>query len=148
MRKIFGTGGSIALAGLLLGVFALLYSTVMGSTTWYFRINGEVLVDGRPTTGYMQANAGRTILLITRTDGTNAETYLVPVAAGKPILDCGEWHPIRFFPNVVGALNSRCSATNIKPADLQDFPVTRSLVRTARSIEFLTASGKKVKAVW
>jgi len=60
MKKVFRIVGFIVLAALLLGAFGLLYSTVKGSTTWYFRVNGQVLVDGRQTSGYMHANADRT----------------------------------------------------------------------------------------
>ena len=127
---------------------AIAYSTANGSTMWYFRVNGSVTIDGHATSGYMHANTQRTVLLLTRTDQEKPETYLVPIVAGKPILDCGEWHPVRFVPNVVGDLNSRCSAAKVKPADLRDSPVSNTLVRAVRSIEFSTASGRKVKAVW
>jgi len=138
---------SIALAVLLLGAFALLYSTVTGRTTWYFRVNGQVLVDGRQTSGYMHANADRTTLLITTTDGTRAETYFVPVADRSVILDCGEWTPVRFIPNPVGHVNPPCSAFS-DSATTSDAPIPSTLVREGRSVFFSTTSGKKIKAQW
>jgi len=146
MKKVLKIVGSVALAGLLLGVFVLLYSTVNRSTKWYFRVNGQVLVDGQ-TSGYMHANIDRTMLLVTRTDREKAETYLVPVADRAAILDCGEWSPIRFIPNPVGDGNPPCSAlTNL--AKTSDAPISSTLVRAGRFVSFSTASGKKIKAQW
>ena len=147
MKKVFRTVGTIVLAALLLGGFALLYSTVMGSTTWYFRVNGQVLVDGRPTSGYMHANTERTALLITRTDGTKNETYVVPVADRAAILDCGNWSPIHFVPTPVKGANPPCFVSP-DPASNSDPPVSKTLLRDRRSISFSTTSGKKVKAEW
>jgi hypothetical protein len=147
MNKVFRTVGSIALAALLLTALALVYSTVKGYTTWYFRVDGQVLVDGRETSGYMHANADRTILLITRTDGTKAETYLVPVADRAAIRDCGDWKLVRFIPNPVKDVNPPCS-TLTDSAKASDEPVSSTLVREGRFVSFSTASGKKIKAQW
>lgn len=147
MKKVFRIAGSVVLAGLLLGAFALLYSTVRGSTTWYFRVNGHVLVDGRETSGYMHANADRTILLITRTDGTRNETYFVPVTDRTLIQDCGEWTPIRFIPNPIRGANPPCSVLPGSVNNL-DSPVSPTLLREGRFVSFSTASGKKIKAQW
>lgn len=144
MKKALRILGSIGLAALLLAALGLLYSTVRGSKTWYFRVNGQVLVDGRETSGYMHANADRTMLLVTRTDGTKAETYLVPVADRAAIRGCGEWTPIRFIPNPV---NPPCSAST-GSAKSSDEPVSSTLVREGRFVSFSTASGKKIKAQW
>lgn len=146
MNKILRFLRSLLLIGILGVVLAVGYSTATGNTVWYFRVNGSVNVDGHPTGGYMHANTQRTLLLITRTDGSRPETYLVALGTSKSILGCGAWHPIRFLPNVVGDLNSRCSATNVDPDDVMDSPVGTSLVRARRSIQFTTVSGKRVKA--
>jgi hypothetical protein len=148
MGKILHLLGHAILGSALVLAMAVVYSTAKGRATWYFRVNGSVTVDGCPTGGYMHANTGRTVLLITRTDGTRPETYLVTLAAGGPILDCGAWHPIRFLPNVVGDLSSRCLAMKVKPAGRSDSPAGTTLVRAGRSIEFTTTSSRKVKAEW
>ena len=147
MKTVFRIAGSIALAGFFLGGFALLYSTVKGSTHWYFRANGQVFVDGRPTSGYLHANVDRTILLVTRTDGEKAETYLVPVADRAAIRDCGEWSPVRFIPNPVRDSNPLCS-TSTDLAKIPDAPISSTLIREGRFVSFSTASGKKIKAQW
>lgn len=139
--------GSIVLVGILLGALALLYSTLQGHITWYFRVNGRVLVDGRQTSGYMHANTDRTILLITRSDGKRNETYLIPVTDRAAILDCGNWSPIHFVPTPVKGATPPCSASP-DPANNPDPPNSSTLVREGRFVSFSTASGKKVKAEW
>jgi hypothetical protein len=145
MKKMFRTAASVALAAFLLGAFA--YSTVKGQTTWYFRVNGQVFVDGRQTSGYMHANVDRTILLVTRTDGTKAEAYLVPVADRSAILDCGDWSPVRFLPNPVRSVHPPCSPL-ADATSTSDAPISSTLVREGRFVSFSTTSGKKIKAQW
>lgn len=147
MKKALRTVGSTVLAGFLLGALALLYSTVKGSTTWYFRVDGQVLVDDRETAGYMHANADRTILLVTRTDRKRAETYLVPVVDRAAIRYCGDWSPVRLMPNPVRVVNPPCSAST-DPANISDAPISSTLIREGRFVSFSTVSGKKVKAQW
>lgn len=146
MNKALRILGSVILAGILLLATAVAYSTVKGNAAWYFRVNGSVTVDGHATGGYMHANTERTVLLITRTDGSRPETYLVPLSSSKTIHDCGAWHPVRFLPNVVGELNPHCSGMDAPPSDRMDSPVDATLIRAGRSVQFTTASGKKVKA--
>jgi len=93
----------------------------------------------------MHANVDRTVLLVTRTDGNKAETYLVPVADRATILDCGDWSPVRFIPNPVRKENSPCTAL-LPSAKTSDAPISSSLVREGRFLSFSTASGKKIKA--
>jgi len=138
----------VVLVAVSITAFAIWDSVAKGYTTWYFRVNGRVTVDGHKTTGYMHANTQRTVLLLTRTDGRRPETYLVSLGDEKAILDCGKWHPTRFLPFPIGHVNPPCSIFTVEPADVADAPVSATLVRERRSIEFSTASGKKVKAEW
>ena len=148
MRKAFGIFGRLVLLAAVLIAVAVAYSTARGYTIWYFRVSGSVTVDGHNTGGYMHANTQKTVLLITRTDGSRPETYLVPVEAGKFMIDCGEWHPMRFLPFPIRELNPPCSGFKVKPESVMDPPVDATLIRSRRSVEFSTASGKKVKAEW
>jgi hypothetical protein len=134
--------------GILLIAAAMIYSTVKGYTKWYFRVNGEITVDGHATSGYMHANTQRTMLLLTRTDQSRPETYLVSLEHGKGVIACGLWHPIRFIPFPVGDVNPPCSAFVVNPATIIDAPVPKSLVLGRRSAEFSTSSGRKIKAEW
>lgn len=146
MKIFFRILGSLVLMGIVLVLVSIAYSTVKGHMTWYFRVNGQVTVDGHKTSGYMHANTDRTILLVTRTDGKGRETYSISLSYDKGINDCGEWNPPRFFPIAVGDVNPPCLV--VEPAKVIDAPLARTLVRERRSVQFSTASGKKVKAEW
>lgn len=148
IKRLFQILGSVALMGILLIAGALIYSTVKGYTTWYFRVNGKVTVDGRATSGYMHANTQRTLMLLTRTDQVKPETYLVALEPGQGIVDCGPWHPIRFIPFPTGAVNPPCSTLGVDPATVVDAPLAKSLVLRRRSVEFSTSSGRKIVAEW
>jgi len=152
MKTLLDILGSLVVVAVLIAVLivagAIWYSAAKGYTTWYFRVDGQVTVDGHETTGYMHANTQKTILLLTRTDDGRAETYLVSLGDEKAILDCGKWHPTRFLPFPIGHVNPPCSMFAVEPADVADAPVSATLVRKQTSVEFTTASGKKVKAEW
>ncbi len=147
MKKMLRILGWLFAVVVLLLVSATLYSTLKGSTIWYFRVNGQVTVDGHDTNGYMHANTEKTILLVTRTDGARPETYLVSFQHGNGIMDCGIWHPIRFLPTPVGDLSPPCAGFSAGP-DGVDAPVAATLVVQRRSVVFTTVSGRKVKAAW
>jgi len=147
MKRLLQTLGALLLVAIVMCVFALVYSTAKGYMSWYFRVDGQVRVDGQMTSGYLHANTQRTILLITRTDGDRKETYLIPVSDRAMIMDCGDWNPVRFLSTPVGDVNPPCSVFT-DPAKVFDAPLPASLVRERRSVSFTTASGKKVRAEW
>jgi hypothetical protein len=102
MKTLLRALGRIAILALLFVIGSIVYSTWHGYMRWYFRVDGQVLVDGQKTTGHLHANTDKTILLLTRTDGSRPETYLVSLGPTKTIIDCGEWHPLRFLPIPIG----------------------------------------------
>jgi hypothetical protein len=146
MRKLTKIIGYLVAVGIAIIVASMVYSTAQGRTQWYFRVNGEITVDGHSTSGYLHANLRRTVLLLTRTDGKRAETYLVYLP-GMTMVDCGDWNPPRFFPSMVGDVNPPCSPI-ANPATNLDPPLSGSAITRQRSIELSTASGKHVKAEW
>ncbi|MGO9087201.1 MAG: hypothetical protein ACLQBK_18440 [Candidatus Sulfotelmatobacter sp.] len=146
MKRLLRILGSLILVGILLVAFSLVYSTAKGYMTWFFRVNGQVTVDGHKTAGYMHANTERTILLLTRTDGLRKETYLVPLGEGRTISDCADWHPVRFLPIAIGDINPPCFLTD--PKQIADAPISATLKFQPRSVEFSTVSGKRVRAEW
>ena len=148
MKRLLRIFGWLVFAAMALVLSALLYSTMKGQTTWYLRVNGAVTVDGQKTTGYLHANTSRTFLLITRTDLDRPETYRVPVRDNEMIIDCGNWHPIRFFPTPIGDVNPPCSFFFTDPTEARDAPIQSTLIRRRNSVEFSTASGKKINAEW
>ena len=147
MKKLLRVLGWTVLVALVLIVFALAYSTAKGHVAWFFRLDGVVVVDGKMSGGYLHANTNRTILLVTRTDTGRPETYLVPAGDNLMIVDCGDWHPIRFLPTPIGDVNPPCFGYDI-PARFADAPTSRTRVTSRRSVEFTTSSGKTIKAEW
>ena len=147
-KRLFRVLGSAILAGILVLAVAMVYSTAKGYLRWYFRVNGQLTVDGRETSGYLHVNTQRTLLMLTRTDGSRPETYLVALEGEKMVIDCGEWHPVRFIPFPVGHLNPPCSAFSSDSTRVVDAPIPRTLLLGRRSVEFTTSSGKKIKAQW
>ena len=140
--------GRIALLALLLAVASILYSTWRGYIRWYFRVDGQVLVNGQETTGYLHANTEKSILLLTRTDDSRPETYLVTLGPTKTAFDCRQWHPLRFLPFPAGHENPPCSAFTIDPLKVHDPPTTATVNSGRNFVEFSTSSGKKVRGQW
>ena len=140
----------MVLVGILVLASAMIYSTARGYTRWYFRVNGQITVDGRATSGYMHANTKRTFLLLTRTDGSRPETYLVSVRDNimlDSVTDCGNWYPMRTLPFPMGGGDEPpCFLPD--PSTVKDAPVGTTLITSRRSIEFSTVSGRKIKAEW
>jgi hypothetical protein len=148
MKKFLRALGVILFLGLLFVVGSLAYSTWRGRITWYFRINGQVVVNAAETSGYLHANSQKTILLLTRTDDSRPETYLVSLGPTKTVLDCGDWHPVRFLPFPVADVNPPCTVSTVDPAKLHDPPDTASVTSGRNFVEFSTTSGKKVRGQW
>jgi hypothetical protein len=142
MRTLRRALGTIILLALLLFAVSATHSR------WYFRVNGQVVVNGRTTTGYMHANTKKTFLILTRTDDSQPETYLVSLETKAGVLDCGEFHPPRFLPFPIGHLNPPCSFFIGDPVKFHDPPIAATLTTGRNFIEFSTASGKKVRGQW
>ena len=148
MKKLLRALGVILLVGLLFAAGSLAYSTWRGTISWYLRVVGQVVVNGRETSGYLHANSQKTILLLTRTDDSRPETYLFSLGLTKTVLDCGDWHPVRFLPFPVANVNPPCTVSNVDPAKLHDPPATATVTSGRNFIEFSTASGKRVRGQW
>jgi hypothetical protein len=153
MRRLVRVLGTGILLGLLLFAGLLSYSTWRGYTHWYFRVNGDVIVNGQQTTGYLHASTDKTLLLLTRTDDSQRETYVislgqVSLGGEGAVADCGGWHPVRFLPYAVGHWNSPCSASTVDAVKPHDPPVPATLTTGRNFIQFSTASGKKVRGQW
>ena len=148
MKTLLRALGRIAILALLFVIVSMVYSTWHGYMRWYFRVDGQVLINGQKTTGYLHANTDKTILLLTRADDSRPETYLVSLGPTKTIIDCGEWHPLRFLPFPFGHANPPCSAFTIDPAKVHDPPTIATATTGRNFIEFSTISGKKIRAQW
>jgi hypothetical protein len=147
MKKLLRLLGWIVFLGLLVIAIGLGYSTAKGHSVWCFRVNGVVTVNGIRSNGYLHANTKRTFLFLTRMDENSPETYLVPLQGSDWIIDCGNWHPIRFMPVPMRDIDPPCSNYDT-PSGVKDPPESRTLITSRRSVEFSTASGKKIRAEW
>lgn len=139
--------GVVAVLALLFVVGSSAYSTWRGYMLCYFRVNGQVIVDGQTTSGYLHANTDKTLLILTRTDDTRPESYLISLGPTKTSFDCGEAHPLPFLPFPVGDLNPPCSFFT-DPAKVRDPPINGTVTAGRNFVEFSTASGKKVRGQW
>jgi|SRR5579863_9946259 len=150
MRKLLRALGAVVGLTFLLFVVSVTSSTLRGYRRWYFRVNGQVLVDGRATSGYLHANTEKTLLMLTRTDDSQPETYLISLVRESKagVLDCGEFHPPRFLPFPVRHVNPPCVFFGEEPRKFQDPALTATLTTGRHYIEFTTASGKKVRGQW
>ncbi len=133
--------------GALLVAGGTLYATWTGHLHWYFRVNGNVLVDGKGTSGYLHANTDKTLLLLTRTDQNRRRTYLINLDGASRIISCGEWNPPRFLPLPVLDITTLCSGLDEAIPGI-DTPLEKTLVRERTYLEFSTASRHTVKAEW
>jgi hypothetical protein len=148
MKKVIRALGVILFVGLLFAVGSLAYSTWRGTISWYFRVDGQVAVNARETSGYLHANSQKTILVLTRTDDSRPETYLISLGPTKTVSDCGDWHPVRFLPFPVANANPPCTVLTVDPAKLHDPPATPTVTSGRNFVEFSTTSGKKVRGQW
>jgi len=141
------TGVTLSMVALLL-VIGLAYSTVQGYTTWWFRRTGLVTVDGVPN-GYLHRNSKRSAVIITRSDLSPKQSYLVDLSGSKFLLHCGEWHAPRVPAFPIGDLSSPCSIFN-NGTDMvtADNPLFSTLVVRPNAVEFSTTQGRKVAASW
>jgi hypothetical protein len=148
MKRLLRALGAVLFLALLFVAGSLTYSTWRGYTRWYFRVNGQVVVNGRQTSGYLHANTDKTLLMLTRTDEARTETYLISLGTTKRAFDCGEWHPLHFLPSPVGDVNPPCTVYTVDPTKVHDPPTAATPTTGRNFIEFTTASGKKVRAQW
>jgi hypothetical protein len=148
VKKLARALGVVVFLALLIVVGSIAYSMWRGSIGWYFRVGGQVVVNARETSGYLHANSQKTILLLTRSDDSRPETYLVSIGPTKTVFDCGDWHPLRFLPFPVGDVNPPCTVFIVDPAKVHDPPITGTVTTGRNFVEFSTASGKRIRGQW
>jgi hypothetical protein len=149
VRRSLKAVGTVIFAFLLLIVVAVAYSTTHGYATWWLRVfNGNVAVDG-VRSGYLHRNSAHSAVIITRTDLSPAQSYLVGLSDRRWLIYCGEWHAPRFLAFPIGDVNPPCSGfRNSSDMQTADNPVSSTLKTGPRFVEFQTVQGKKVTASW
>lgn len=142
--KLFGRG---LLAFLLLVILAVGYSTTQRHATWWRRVpNAAIAVNGIRA-GYLHQNCTHSRVIITRTDLSPPQSYLVDISDRRWLIHCGDWHAPKFVIFPIGHVNAPCSIFgNDSPrADHAEFS---TLVVHPGFIEFSTVQGKHVTASW
>jgi hypothetical protein len=149
MRRLLKVVGVAVLVFLLLIAVAVAYSTMNGYTRWWVPVaTGNVAVNG-VRSGYLHRNSRHSAVIITRTDVSPAQSYLVGFSEHPLLIHCARWHAPRFFAFPIGDVSPPCSGFsdgwNLPEADN---PKLSTLKLTAESVEFYTMPGKKVTASW
>jgi hypothetical protein len=149
VRRLLKFVGAVAFAFLLLILFAFTYSTAHGYTTWWLRIpGGNVTVNGLRS-GYLHRNWAYSAVIITRTDLSPAQSYLVGLSGSHSLIHCGEWHATRFAAFPIGDVNPPCSYFgNGLDMPTADNPESSTLTARPGFVEFYTVQGKRITASW
>ena len=138
---------SVAIATAVV-LLPMAYSTWHGYTTWWFRSSGSVRVDGH-TNGYLHRNRDRSAIMLTRTDGTRKQSYLVRTHGRGVIIHCGEWAAPQFPAFPIGDVNPPCSIFSSGDTDKgYDVAIGSTLSVTGNHVAFSTESGRRIEAHW
>jgi hypothetical protein len=87
--------------------------------------------------------------MVTRTDLSPSQSYLVGLSERPELIHCGRWHAPRFFAFPVGDVNPPCSIfSNGRDLPEADNPKSSTLMVGPQSVEFYTTQGKKITAFW
>ena len=150
MRKLLKASGVLIAALLVFIASPVIYSTARGYTTWWLPTAGSVRVDGLKT-GYLHKNWSGSFVIVTRTDTTPRQSYIVAVSDSRHVTSCGHWHaPPRFLPFPFGDVNTPCMGFFFDDSELKNVDLPHSSTASIRPgmIEFTTNSGKTVTANW
>jgi hypothetical protein len=143
---------------MMLAVFALFaaalltFSTARGHTQWWLISGGRVAVDG-VRGGYLHTSWSRPFVVITRTDSTRAQSYLVRLSGSaefsEGITYCNNWHAPRLPAFPMGDVNPPCTGFLDDPDTPDaDRPLSKTLTARPGFVEFTTVRGKEVTAKW
>ena len=140
----------VLFASFLLTVVAVAYSSTYGYTIWWLRVpRGYVAVNG-VRSGYVHKSLGHSSVIITRTDLSPPQSYLVGLSEDRRgLVHCGRWRAPDFFVFLIGDVNPPCTAlSNDWYLPEADDPESATLSVRAQSVEFYTKQLKKINASW
>ena len=100
----FSVLAALALTFLIL---PLAYSTAHGYTTWWFTAHGRVTVKGA-SNGFIHRSSDWGAVIITRTDTSPRQSYLVSLHGGRNLIHCGQWSVPHFPVFGIGDVNPPC----------------------------------------
>ena len=123
------------------------YSTVRGYTEWWFWRKATVTIDGT-FHGFVHTLRNNSAAIITRTDTSPRQSYLVSLSGRGSLIHCGEWSAPRFPVFPIGDVNPPCLFSDGVGNPKADYGVPASLSVQSHAVEFTTVSGRKIKASW
>ncbi len=139
---------SIALVGIAVLAIPFAYSTLHGYMTWWFWRKAAVTVNGR-LDGFLHQRLDNAAVIITRTDTSPHQSYLVTLSRRKFLIRCGEWSARKFVAFPIGDVNPPCSVFSNGADDSNaDNGVFTTLLVQGNSVAFTTTSGKRIAAIW
>jgi hypothetical protein len=126
----------------------VIYSTVKGYTTWFWRNpHAQVFVNGQRVSGYVHAS--KHVIIVTRGDLADRHSYWFRLDGQSKTVSnyCGSWSAPDFFVFAVGDVNPPCFMIRETAYDVEEnlqpaVPITIS----ATKIEFYTRAGKLIRA--
>lgn len=97
----------------------------------------------------MHRIAANAAVIITRTDLSPTQSYLVGLSGKKSFFNCGEWHAPRLPAFPMGDVNPLCYIFS-DDADMPkaDNAVFSTLTALPGFVDFYTVRGRKVTASW
>jgi hypothetical protein len=99
--------------------------------------------------GYLHRNSAYSAVIITRTDLSPAQSYLVGLSDRRWLIHCGEWHAPHFVAFPIGDVNPPCSIFgNGSDMPKADNPESSTLTVRPDFVEFYTVQGKRITASW
>jgi hypothetical protein len=133
----------------IIGFLALpvIYSTVKGYTTWFWRDpHAQLFVNGQRVPGYVHQS--KHVIIVTRSDLAKRHSYWFGLDGQSTALSnyCGSWSAPDFFVFVMGDVNPPCFMIREIAYDIEESPQPGvPIVRHGRMIEFYTNDRKLIR---
>jgi hypothetical protein len=128
---------------------SVIYSTVKGYTTWFWRNpHAQVFVNGQRVSGYVHQS--KHVVIVTWHGTQRPHSYEIGLRdqSQNLLLDCGEWAAPRFFVFALGHVNPPCLATiGDESAYAAPGAAAGPVQRDGKSFEFRTRDGKLIRVL-
>jgi hypothetical protein len=153
MRKIIKWFAHCILAVMITVALALFYSTRSGYTTWYhLNSSVQILVEGRPASGWLQADRSGRSVFLTLENSQGKQTYHFVFTNGRISFAaaCKNWRAPHLPAFPIGDVSPPCwdFAETDKPGELIFLDPVKDLVGSKGSLQFKNRSNQLVKASW
>lgn len=125
----------------------VIYSTVKGYTTWFWRNpRAQVFVNGQRVSGYVHKS--KDVIIVTRADLAKRHSYWFRLNGQSTALSnyCGSWSAPDFFVFVMGDTNPPCFMIQEAAYDVEESPQPAvPILCDGAKIEFYTNDRKSIR---